>query len=30
MRRGPDALLWALSDAIADGYFPSSTSWPTK
>jgi magnesium transporter len=22
MRRGPDALLWALSDAIVDGYFP--------
>ena len=22
MERGPDALLWALSDAIVDGYFP--------
>lgn len=22
MRRGPDALVWALSDAIVDGYFP--------
>ncbi len=22
MRRGPDALLWALCDAIVDGYFP--------
>ncbi len=22
MRRGPDALMWALSDAIVDGYFP--------
>ena len=22
LRRGPDALLWALSDAIVDGYFP--------
>lgn len=30
LERGPDFLLWALVDGIVDGYFRSSTRWPTR